>query len=124
MQQEINDCNFVIALLDAEGNFRDLNARESVLRISLIAHLARLVKEQLDYWKQRGKVKWVTLGESNSKIFHSIATTQKKRNHIASLTISSHESKARLLLEFYKNMLGKSKHASFFLCGWATSWIC
>ena len=54
------------------------------------------------------------MGDSNSKFFHSIATVQKRKNHIASLTtddgsiLSSHESKAELLLNSYKEQLGTS----------------
>jgi hypothetical protein len=59
----------------------------------------------------KGKIKWVTLGDANSKFFHSIATVQKRKNHISSLTsisgvsVSDHQSKASLLLEAYKDRL-------------------
>jgi hypothetical protein len=58
------------------------------------------------------------LGDSNSKFFHSIATIQKRKNHIAALTGSngsiatSHESKAKLLLDSYKERLGQSAPTS------------
>jgi hypothetical protein len=78
MQEEINDCNAVIALLDSVENYRLLSARESRLRVSLKG-LAILLKQNLAYWKHRGKIKWVTLGDSNSKFFHSMATIQKRK---------------------------------------------
>jgi hypothetical protein len=88
LKVEIEDCNFVIALLDSVENCRSLIPSEVNLRISLKDHLAKLLKQQLAYWKQRGKIKWVTLGDSNSKFFHSIATVQKRKNHIATLSLS------------------------------------
>jgi hypothetical protein len=100
--------------LDSVENYRSLTPSEVDLRVSLKKHLTQLLKQQLAYWKQRGKIKWVTLGDSNSKFFHSIATVQKRKNHIASLTHSdgsiatSHESKARLLLDSYKERLGQT----------------
>jgi hypothetical protein len=44
MQEEINDCNDVIALLDSVENHRLLSARESRLRVSLKGHLAILLE--------------------------------------------------------------------------------
>jgi hypothetical protein len=58
------------------------------------------------------------LGDANSKFFHSIATIQKRKNHISSLTsdsgvsVSDHQSKAALLLEAYKDRLGRSENVS------------
>jgi hypothetical protein len=74
--------------LDLVENQRDLTPRESAFRKALKIQLEGLLKQQLAYWKQRGKIKWVTLGDANSKFFHSIATVQKRKNHIASLTNS------------------------------------
>jgi hypothetical protein len=90
-----------------------LSARESILRISLKNNLATLLKQELAYWKQRGKIKWVTLGDSNSKFFHSIAIVHKRKNSIA----STHEGKAALLLETYKDRLGRADttHNTFYV---------
>jgi hypothetical protein len=79
LKDEIENCNSVIALLDSEENFRFLIPSEIALRTSLKQHLTQLLKQQLAYWKQRGKIKWVTLGDSNSKKNHSLATVQKRK---------------------------------------------
>jgi hypothetical protein len=47
-------------------------------RKSMKLHLASLLKQQLAYWKQRGKIKWVTLGDENSRFFHAMASNKKK----------------------------------------------
>jgi hypothetical protein len=85
MTEEIDDCNVVISLLDSIENHRFFTHREVALRISLKSHLSLLLKQQLAYWKQRGKIKWVTLGDSNSRFFHSLASVQmRKKSHFIS----------------------------------------
>jgi hypothetical protein len=78
-------------------------------------HLATLLQQQLDYWKQMGKIKWVTLGDENSKFLHSIASS---KNHIATIIenigvpVIDHTAKATLLLQAYKERLGQSENIS------------
>jgi hypothetical protein len=78
-------------------------------------HLATLLKQQLAYWKQRGKIKWVTLGDENSRFFHSMASNQKRRNQVATLSddngnpVSDHSEKAEILLQAYKERLGQTE---------------
>jgi hypothetical protein len=118
LQEDISDINSVIAMLDSVENIRVLSDQERIFRINLKTHLQFLLKQQLAHWKQRGKIKWVTLGDANSKFFHSIATVQKRKNHISSLTsisgvsVSDHQSKAALLLEAYKDRLGWRENVS------------
>lgn len=101
--------------MDYLENHRNLSVSESKIRSDLKIHHAQLLKQQLAYWKQRGEIKWVTLGDSNSKKNHSMATVQSRKNKIASLTkpdassISRHEEKAGLLLEAFKDRLGRSE---------------
>jgi hypothetical protein len=38
---------------------------ERSFRVAMKKHLATLLQQQLAYWKQRGKIKWVTLGDEN-----------------------------------------------------------
>jgi hypothetical protein len=76
------------------------------------------LKKQLAYWKQRGKIKWITLGDENSRFFHSMATTQKRKNHIQSITtptgvtLTEHKDKADVLLQAYKERLGQTDNTS------------
>jgi len=68
------------------------------------------------YWKQRGNVKWVQLGDENSKFFHSIATVRHRRNLITSLNSPSgvpvydHNSKAELIWSDFKDRLSSSSY--------------
>jgi hypothetical protein len=78
-------------------------------------HLATLLKQRLAYWKQRGKIKWVTLGDENSRFFHYMASSQKRKNHVAALSfangnsVNDHPEKANLLLQAYKKRLGQTE---------------
>jgi hypothetical protein len=110
----IADVNSVIGLLDMAENSRDLLPREWHLRVSLKNLLKDLLAKQKLFWKQRGKIKWVKFGDESSRFFHSLATTQHRRNKIATLASpdgivhSSHEAKASLLWSSYKDILGQS----------------
>jgi hypothetical protein len=72
----------------------------------------------LAYWKQRGKITWVTLGEKNSRFFIQWPPIRKGKNHIASLTqsdgsiVSEHAAKSAPLLDSYKERLGHSETLS------------
>jgi hypothetical protein len=112
LKETIAHLNALISLLDALENFRDLSVLESNFRKSMKKHLATKLAQQLAYWKQRGKIKWVTLGDENSRFVHSMASTQKRRNHVASLVnsagdyVSDHTEKASLILQAFKERLG------------------
>jgi hypothetical protein len=79
IKEDIVDLNSLISLIDAIENFGDLSSKESNFRLAMKNHLAILLKKQLVYWKQRGKIKWVTLGDDNSRFFHSMASSQKRK---------------------------------------------
>jgi hypothetical protein len=97
INQDIQDLNSLISLMDAIENFRDLLPMERTFRQAMKMHLAGLLKQQLAYWKQRGKIKWVTLGDENSRFFHAMASNQKRKNHIASLSNNNGDTENILL---------------------------
>jgi hypothetical protein len=69
---------------------------------------AHPVKNQKIYWKQRGKIKWVKLGDENTKFFHTRATINFRYNKIAILQngeqadITDHDGKADILWKAFK----------------------
>jgi hypothetical protein len=65
--------NEVIALFDLMEEFRTLTVTEWDLRDTLKAHIITLLKNQKSYWQQRGEIKWVKLGDANTRFFHSKA---------------------------------------------------
>jgi hypothetical protein len=118
IHKDIDDLNALISLIDSIENFRDLSSMERQFRISMKFHLAALLKQQLDYWKQRGKIKWITLRDENSRFFHSMTTTQNRKNHIQSITtatgvtLTEHKDKADVLLQAYRERLGQTNNTS------------
>lgn len=76
------------------------------------------VKNQKIYWKQRGKIKGVKIGDENSKFFHARATINHRHNHIAILQnedqvdIFEHARKAAILWDAFKKRLGTSQETN------------
>jgi hypothetical protein len=120
IKEDIVDLNSLISLLDAIENFRDFSPMEGNFRMAMKKHVVFLLKKQLTYWNQRGKIKWVTLGDENSRFFQSMASSRKRKHHIATLNdssgaaISDHSAKANLLLLAYKERLGQRVPPSSF----------
>ena len=77
-------------------------------------NLVSLLKQQKSYWKQRGQIKWVTLGDASTHFFHAHATMKYRRNLITYLAndngdlVYDHESKAKLLWQSFKERSGTS----------------
>jgi hypothetical protein len=107
--------NDIIELLDITEEFRPLFLEESNLRDILKSHLLKLLHNQNVYWKQRGKIKWVKLGNENTKFFHTKATINYRHNYIAMLKndelieISDHEGNTSILWKAFKDRMGQSE---------------
>jgi hypothetical protein len=114
----IDKVKFVIQLLDFIEESRDLTIQEWNFKEILIHHLHDLLSKQRTYWKQRGQIKWVTLGDAGTKFFHANATVKHRHNLISSLkddngnTILSHTDKESMLFNAFKNRLGTSQQTS------------
>jgi hypothetical protein len=111
----IDKVKLVIQLLDFIEESRDLTIQEWNFKEILILHLHDLLSKQRTYWKQRGQIKWVTLGDAGTKFFHANATIKHRHNLISSLkddngnTTFSHTDKATVLFNAFKNRLGTSQ---------------
>jgi hypothetical protein len=76
--------------------------------------LIALLRQQKIYWKQRGQIKWVTLGDTSTHFFHAHATIKHRRNLITSLiddnatVLYDHDTKANLIWNSFKERLGTS----------------
>ena len=76
--------------------------------------LTSLLHQQHVYWKQRGSIKWTTLGDASTKFFHANATIKYRRNLITALEDTSgmlvieHSAKADLIWQSFKERLGVS----------------
>jgi hypothetical protein len=77
--------NVLLFFLDSVEEYRDLSMQEWHFRKIVQDHLVSLLEQQRVYWKQRGGIKWTTLGDDNTKFFHASPTTKHNRNNIMSL---------------------------------------
>jgi hypothetical protein len=114
----IKSVNEVIDFLDVIEEMRNLSVEENCLRYFLKSHVLTLLKNQKIYWKQRGKIKWVKLGDENTKFFHTRATINFRHNKIAMLQnddladITDHDGKAEILWKAFKERMGTSGNSA------------
>jgi hypothetical protein len=63
----IDNNKITLAFLDSLEEFKDLALEEWNFRKLVQENLGKLLDQQREYWKQRGKIKWATLGDENTK---------------------------------------------------------
>lgn len=108
----------VLTFLNLLEEFRDLSLIEWNFRKLLEGKLISLLQQQKVYWKQRGTVNWVTLGDAPTKFFHAHATVNYRRNLITQLidddgnTLVAHNEKANLIWLSFKDRLGTSNFST------------
>jgi hypothetical protein len=108
----------IIQLMDFIEESRDLTIQEWNFKNSLVQHLQGLLSNQRSYWKQRGQIKWASLGDAGTKFFHANATSKHRHNSILSLScdngsvVFSHKDKEEVLFQAFKNRLGSSQPTS------------
>ena len=96
--------------------YRDLSVEEWNFRSILRDKLLTLLEQQRIYWKQRGAIKWATLGDAGTKFFHANATIRHRRNAILNLKnnngdiVSSHADKELLIWHSFKQRIGQSDY--------------
>jgi hypothetical protein len=114
LAKTIDNNKSIIMLLDNMEEFRDLSLEWNFRKI-VNEHLEGLLEQQRIYWKQRGRIKWATLGDENTKKFHANASIRHNKNSIMMLKDSegvekySHEEKAEIIWESFKSRMGTSE---------------
>lgn len=112
MKLLIQACNSMILAFDNLEDQRALSRPEFNFRKIVKLHLEGLLHLQFIYWKQRCTIRWIKVGEENSKFFQAMANERLRRNIIASLTnddgavINEHQQMASLLWGSFKNRMG------------------
>jgi hypothetical protein len=114
----ISNVKLVLTFINFLEEFRDLSLVEWNFRKLLEEKLISLLKQQKTYWKQRGAIKWVTLGDANTKFFHAQATIKYRRNVITQLQdeqgniMTDHSRKTNLIWLAFKERLGTTNFSS------------
>ena len=118
LEKLIDKVKLVIQLLDFIEESRDLTIQEWNFKEISLLHLQDLLAKQHIYWKQRGQIKWATLGDAGTKFFHANATVKHRHNLISSLKDDngnmalSHNEKEVVLFNAFKNRLGTSQQTT------------
>jgi len=108
----IEKCNWVIPWLDNLEDMRHLSRPESNFRKIIKHHHEHLQHMQYLYWRKRCTIRYIKVGEENTKFFQAMATERYRKNSIASLLLpdgsvtSNHEVMAREFLISFKNRMG------------------
>jgi mannosylglycoprotein endo-beta-mannosidase len=76
----IQNCNKVIFILDSLEEKRLLFISEFNFRKIVKLHLEKLLLIECNYWRKRCTMRWVKVGEDNTKFFHAMATQRFRRN--------------------------------------------
>ena len=74
------------------------------------------LEQQRTYWRQRGNIKWVTLGDAGTKFFHANATIRHRNNLITKIKDEAgnfkteHADKELIIWEAFKQRLGQTEY--------------
>jgi hypothetical protein len=115
----IANARAILQFVEFLGDFRDLSVEEWNFKDLLKNHLLGLLEQQRVYWKQRGAIKWVKLGDASTKFFHANAAIRYRGNLITELVSSNgvaatdHREKEQILWEDFKFRLGTSEFSGF-----------
>jgi hypothetical protein len=113
----ITKCNFNLALIDGLEDQRNLSTIEKNFQRILQDHTRKVMEAKKNLLEKRAKIRWATLGDENTRYFHTIATKSYRRNLITSIKASdgsiiyNHDHKAAIIWESYKERLGVSENA-------------
>jgi hypothetical protein len=119
LKQTILNIRMIIFFMEVLGDFRDLSLMEWNFKAILENKLLDILEKQKMYWKQRGNIKWVQLGDANTQFFHANASVRYKNKIITELLtddqtqVSSHSGKERIIWDEFKSRLGVSEFSSF-----------
>ena len=81
-------------------------------QLELRAQLDRLLSQEEAKWKQRGKIKEILQGDSNTKYLHAKANGRRRKNMITALNqaeglITEEKEIVDYITNFYKNLFGQ-----------------
>lgn len=114
IKKVISQCSTVILGFDSLEELRPLTLPEFNFRKIVKLHHENLLRLQYIYWKQRYTIRYIKVGEENSKFFHAMASERMRKNSIASLRsdddvlVTDHDQMAGILWQSFKSRMGQS----------------
>ena len=79
-RSQINECKMKLQQTRADPSGETVHEIQRIL-----SRLAKLLIQEEQYWKQCLKTFWLVEGDSNTRFFHSMATSRKRNNKIHGL---------------------------------------
>jgi hypothetical protein len=103
--------NLMIFRLDVAQDLRQLSAGELWLRKSLKLALLGLVSFERTIVRQRSRMRWLTEGDANTRLFHAMANGCRQKNFIPAVQvgneiITDQDGKVSAFTEAYQGLLG------------------
>ncbi|KAK1666668.1 hypothetical protein QYE76_054827 [Lolium multiflorum] len=103
-----------IKSLDDKADAVGIDEEEWALRYHLEDQLLELFRAEEEYWRQRGRVRWVLQGDANTKYFHALANGRRRKCCISSLVsdqglITDKRLIQQHIYEFYRLLLGSEE---------------
>jgi len=118
LKDTIRNVKLILSFLNLLEEFRDLSLIEWNFRKIIESKLVNLLQQQKTYRKQRGNIKWVTLGDASTNFFHTQDTVIYRRNFISHLLddhdnmVVNHTKKAQLIWLSFRERLGTTSFTS------------
>jgi hypothetical protein len=78
-----------IAQLDIHADSSGLDEEAWATRYHLEDQLLHIYQVEEEYWRQRGRVRWVLHGDANTAYFHAVANGRRHKCNISSLNTSA-----------------------------------
>ena len=100
-----------IKALDEQADAAGLEEEEWAFRYHLEEQVLHLLWVEEEYWRQRGRVKWLLQGDANTAYFHAMANGLRQKCNIVSLNSASGPISGKQVLQehiyaFYRELLG------------------
>ena len=118
LEQRATDIRILIKALDLLEEQRSLHPDELRLRRAAVQGLQDTHAESLAFWRQRFSSRLAVEWDENSRFFHAAVSGRRRRNNITALvsesgTVTTHSAKSAILLNFYLELLGRSRDVSW-----------
>jgi hypothetical protein len=114
LKTNVANVKIVLSLMEVLEEYRDLTIEEWNFKDLLSGKLIALLHQQKVYWKQRGTIRWVKIGDASTQFFHATATIRHRKKMVTMLKaadgseVFNHSGKADILWEAYKERLGST----------------
>jgi hypothetical protein len=100
--------------LDDKADSIGIDEDEWAFRYHLEEQLLEIYRVEEEYWRQRGRIRWLLQGDANTAYFHAVANGRRRKCNIASLVaegrpISDKREIEEHIYSFYRNLMGASE---------------